>query len=312
MGSRPLAPSVLAGLHLAMFIVLGPSIARAEDPATSAELKKSGNEKMLNSDFVGALDDYERAVQLAPGEVALYYNIGRAHGLLGHHPAALAALERFEREAPPQIKARVVNFPELLASIRQHVGYLSVTCPVPAARVLMGSQIVGEAPFGKLAVEAGTAELRIEAEGYRPDARRVTVEAQRELGVACRLLRKESSGTLVVTTTPAGSLVSIDGKVLGNPPLEVPLPAGPHTVGVTRDGYDDASVPVFVSAGAENKRLEIPLQRSVPLTHRWWFWSAAAVIVAGGVVLTAALVTERSADQGTIPPGRIGTPLVRF
>jgi hypothetical protein len=36
------------------------------------------------------------------------------------------------------------------------------------------------------------------------------------------------------------------------------------------------------------------------------------VVVVGGVVLTYALLTERSADSGTIKPGQGAAPLLRF
>ena len=39
---------------------------------------------------------------------------------------------------------------------------------------------------------------------------------------------------------------------------------------------------------------------------------ALGLSLVGGIVLTAALLTEKSPDKGTIAPGQIGAPLVRF
>jgi hypothetical protein len=47
----------------------------------------------------------------------------------------------------------------------------------------------------------------------------------------------------------------------------------------------------------------------VPLTARWWFWGGIGAVVAGGVVLSVALLTERSADKGTIAPQQLSAPL---
>ena len=71
-------------------------------------------------------------------------------------------------------------------------------------------------------------------------------------------------------------------------------------------------MPVVVVAGDQNRRLEIPLQQSIPITARWWFWTGVGVVVVGGIVLTAALLTEKSPDKGTIQPGQLSAPLVRF
>jgi hypothetical protein len=282
--------------------------ASAQEP-TAADLKKSGNEKMVDSDFVGALEDYQKALALAPDDLGLLYNIGRASGLVGRHPEALQALETFDNRAPPQLKAKIAKFAELVAETRQHVGYLTVNCAVPQARVQLGAQVIGNAPLARVAVEAGAADLRIDAEGYLDDRRPVTVEGTKELSLDCRLLPKSTSGTLVVVASPNGAAISIDGRRVGDTHIELPMAAGPHTIGAMREGYESSTMPVVVAAGSV-KTLEIPLRpKTVPLTARWWFWGGIGAVVAGGVVLSVALLTERSADKGTIAPQQLSAPL---
>jgi hypothetical protein len=53
----------------------------------------------------------------------------------------------------------------------------------------------------------------------------------------------------------------------------------------------------------------MPLERSIPITSRWWFWTGAVALVAGGAALTVALLTERPASSGSIMPGQIAAPL---
>jgi hypothetical protein len=61
------------------------------------------------------------------------------------------------------------------------------------------------------------------------------------------------SGSLSVTTTPAGASVSIDGVQRGISPTTIPgLAAGSHTVLLKLSGYQDLSAPVSVTAGAVN------------------------------------------------------------
>lgn len=296
-----------AGLVLGLCAAVARSASAQETAA--AELKKSGNEKMVDSDFVGALEDYEKALALAPDDLGLLYNIGRASGLVGRHPEALRALEAFDDRAPPQLKAKIAKFAELVAETRQHVGYLTVNCAVPGARVQLGTQVIGNGPLNRVAVEAGAADLRIDAEGYLDDRRPVSVEGTKELSVDCRLLPKSSSGTLVVVATPTGAAISVDGRRVGDTRVELPMPAGPHTIAAIRDGYETSTMPIVVAAGSV-KTLDIPLRpKTVPLTARWWFWGGIGVVVAGGVALSVALLSERSADKGTIAPQQLSAPL---
>jgi hypothetical protein len=294
------------------WMTLAPS-ARAEETRSAAELKKSGNEKMDASDFVGALDDYQAALKQTPDDATLYFNIGRAHGLLGHGVDALAALEEFGKRATPEVRARA-QFEQLHAQARAKVAYLTVTCAVQGARVFVGQKLIGDAPLARTAVDASVepVRIRIEAERFREDVRALPLPGTQDTRLECRLLPKSSSGVLVVTTDPAGTTLSIDGTRAGNPPLEVPLSAGQHTVLAQRDGYEDAQVPVVVSPGDQKRTVDIKLTKSAPLTSKWWFWTTIGVVVVGGVVVTAALLTEKPADKGTIAPGQLPAPLVRF
>jgi hypothetical protein len=58
------------------------------------------------------------------------------------------------------------------------------------------------------------------------------------------------SGSLSVTTTPAGATILIDGVQRGVSPATFPdLFAGPHTLLIRMDGYADLSVPVTITKG---------------------------------------------------------------
>jgi hypothetical protein len=171
---------------------------------------------------------------------------------------------------------------------------------------------VGAAPLARKAVRAGKATLRIEADGYLSDVRPATLAGAEELRVECHLLPKSTSGTLAVTAEPPGARISIDGNFRGNDRAEVPLRAGPHAVVAQLDGYQQTTTTLVIVAGNAQK-LDLHLQPNpVPITSRWWFWGGVAVVVAGGVALGVAALTEKPADQGSIPPRQLGTPLVRF
>ena len=60
----------------------------------------------------------------------------------------------------------------------------------------------------------------------------------------------EESGSLSVTTTPAGALVYVDGAMKGVTPATIPgLSAGTHAVRLSMAGYSDLNTTITVSAG---------------------------------------------------------------
>lgn len=60
----------------------------------------------------------------------------------------------------------------------------------------------------------------------------------------------DTSGSLSVTTDPAGATIYIDGVKQGISPATIPgLSPGSHTLILKLDGYDDLSLPITISAG---------------------------------------------------------------
>lgn len=58
------------------------------------------------------------------------------------------------------------------------------------------------------------------------------------------------TGSLSVTTTPAGAFIFIDGVQRGVSPASIPgLAPGDHTILLKLDGYQDLSTPVMITAG---------------------------------------------------------------
>lgn len=71
------------------------------------------------------------------------------------------------------------------------------------------------------------------------------------------------SGTLSVTSNPAGATVSVDGKAQGNTPLAgIQLGAGTHTVTVLLPGYEDYYREVTISRNAQ-VQLQVALSKRV-------------------------------------------------
>lgn len=100
---------------------------------------------------------------------------------------------------------------------------------------------------------------------------------------------QRGTGMLVVTSTPAGARVLINGNAVGITPLEYELASGEHTLTLSHDQYAVETRAVAIRTG-ETTRVTVPLShaddggagraRTLPL----------ALMVGGGVALAAGMV----------------------
>jgi hypothetical protein len=74
--------------------------------------------------------------------------------------------------------------------------------------------------------------------------------------------------------------------------------------------YESAHVP-FVMEAQGKKELNLTLEKTPPITKRWWFWAGAAGVAAGLATVVVILIVqpERSSSTGTIEPGTVRAPL---
>jgi len=280
-------------------------------PSEAAKLKASGDDAMQRLDYAAALADYQKSYELEPNP-ALLYNEGRALQALGRYPEALDQLEAFQRDAPPDLKARVPKLDQLVREMEGKVAKLIVQSNVPGARVLVRGRTVGTTPVGRpLRLNAGRASIEVVADGYHPFKKSTVLPGGGTLEIDAKLFSKATSGVLEISSPVAGASVFVDGKRLGVVPVQTAIPSGKHRGVVRHEGYDEAETFAVVQAGGSS-RLDVPLDAPPAITSRWWFWTGVGVVVVGGVALTAALLTERSADEGDIPPGKVSGPLISF
>jgi hypothetical protein len=275
----------------------------------AAKLRAQGNEAMLAMRYTDGLAAYDQASRLMPDDAPLYYNVARARQLLGDYPEALTALETFDQKASPEQKARVGKLDALFAELRPRVSTLVLKSSVAGARVLVRNKVIGVTPLAPTRLGAGAATLQVELDGFFVESRDVVLPGGGSLELDVSLHKKSTDGLLLVATNPMGATVTVDGRLSGtaSPRLELALSAGPHEVLAHREGYDDVKLPILLSPGAQ-KELAIPMEKSVPLTRKWWFWTGIGAVVAGGIATGIMLTTEKSPGRGTLDPGRTTGP----
>jgi hypothetical protein len=280
--------------------------ARAQD-ARAAELKKKADQLFDDKRYEEAVAAYDEAYA-AHANAAVLFNRGRALQFLARYPAALDSIQRFSREAPPDVRARVPGLAALLADLEAHVSTLTIHCEVTGARVLLGGKQIGECPMAApIQVNAGPQTLEAFAEGYVPFRREIPLAGGAKENVDIVLVQRDAVAILSVTSSVSSTRISVDGTAIGVAPAEAKLPPGEHQVAVDREGYDQASTRVVLRAG-ERKEISLdPIpKKSGSVLGAWWFWTGVGVVVAAGVTATViAVSTEKSAPSGNFSPGTV-------
>jgi tetratricopeptide (TPR) repeat protein len=280
------------------------------DPLAES-LKMRGDTAMGDGRFEAALDAYRRAFAIEKSPT-LHYNRGRALQALGRNAEALDAIEAFEAEAPGELRAKVPRLAELLATLRTSVTTLRVECAVKGASVLLDSRLLGTTPLTRaVRVDIGTHRLTVESDGYLPFTRPLTLSTGSSSEVTVTLLRPSDSARLRVRSAIAGARVFLDGEAVGQAPAEVAVRAGRRVVRVEHPDFLATTVPVTLAAG-EARTVDVPLESRPGLLQKWWFWAGVGAIAAGATVSVIALTNERAPGSGSIAPGMVSAPLVRF
>lgn len=134
-------------------------------------------------------------------------------------------------------------------------GTLAVASVPAQARIYLNGQYKADAPFATNALPAGKYTIRAELRGYDPVTVTNTVTAGETTSVELRLTK--NSGTLLLSTTPAGVTVFLDGEPCGTTaPLEQQpisaqlqmdlVPQGAHKLQLSKEGYFDLTKTVEI------------------------------------------------------------------
>lgn len=176
---------------------------------------------------------------------------------------------------------------------------LMVVCATPGANIFVDGDMVGMTPLDlAVPVSPGDHSLKVTRLGFAPYIDVFSTRGKREVKVEIELI--PVSGVVHVTSTAAGSRVLIDGKYVGDAPVDVEADIGPRAVQVSKPGYRDYFQNIVAVAGQDvnvDVKLEElpddenPYKQKPPPPPKWyqkgWVWgvvAVAAVVVAGGAV----------------------------
>lgn len=136
---------------------------------------------------------------------------------------------------------------------------LRIATEPEGAEVYVDGQLQGQGPI-TADIEPGRHEVRVVADGYQEQTRRVSTDPDEKNRVDIRLKRR--TGILVVRTKPENASVQIDGETAGTPPVEKEMPVGEHQIGATAEGYDSVRKTVELGAG-ERRQVALSMRRTL-------------------------------------------------
>jgi hypothetical protein len=126
---------------------------------------------------------------------------------------------------------------------------LRVTSTPDSAAIIVDEKDTGRVTPATIVVAPGSHTVSLKLAGYAATTRTVSVAkgGQASLAIALTLTPPVAQGSLRITSTPAGAVVTIDGKrVTGTTPLTVGVALGHHTILVALSGYE-----TFTRSGVE-------------------------------------------------------------
>ncbi|UJR79050.1 hypothetical protein [Sandaracinus amylolyticus] len=274
-------------------LVLTTARAHAQAPSDAQRQVDEARRLYAELEFAGAVDAARRALG-TPGardveRASALETMGSALVVLDREEAAREAFESLFRIDPYW----AVREPSGSPRIRRFVETVRARM-VPDAALDPEIALHLEAPS---AARAGSStRVAIDVEGRPSDRATVRVLARNEGELEWRTIDAERDGERFVASVdvPAG---------VGSIELYAELRDGRDRV-VARAGGPlvPSSVPVRGDAGGS-------------IAEEWWFWAligGAVIVVGAGVAIGVAASDGGQAPGGTLPPGRVELPLLRF
>jgi hypothetical protein len=187
---------------------------RAPDKSAAQKLVTEATQRLVDGDYVGALQMYRDAyARYASPKILL--NIGTTLRQLGRNVESATTYEAYLRD-PGADEPRRADVQRILLEIDAVVGHVTVEVNDPAATVRLGGIVIEPMQLGKpIRVEPGQHTIIADRKGFRPDVLTVTLKAgeRRELKLIVR--PAEVKEVAVIVEKPVAGTQRTVALVLG-------------------------------------------------------------------------------------------------
>jgi hypothetical protein len=257
-----------------------------------------------DGNFNGALAEFQAAYDLRPSP-GLLYNIGLTQKALFRYADAVATCERYLAEETKLTPERRAEVTQLIREMNALLADVTLTVEPTGASIHIDGRDAGRAPLDKpLRLAAGSHVVDIASDGYKPVRKDLMISAGNPVTLNIRLDLIPKTGLVQISAKPPESIVRVDGKVMGYPPVSVELGAGGHQLEVQAPKFVLHSQELIVAAG-QRRDIFVELHRPPSKFYeKWYFWTPLTVAVAGGLALGLGLgLRTQDPLKGTLSPG---------
>lgn len=202
-------------------------------------------------------------------------------------------------------------FHPLQADAKKRKGSLVVYSTTLGAEIFVNGEVVGSVPFEeKIELTPGTYEVELRLRGYSSYMEKVVVRSGRIAEVEIDLIAVDG---IVRIDTPQiiDAAVHVDDDVIGSTPFDGAIPAGDHTLRITKPGFEPDIRDLRIQAGKtynlivglnpietnDDFQTPMPIAKKEEPTQEafyetWWFWTVAGVAIFTGAATGIALGLE--------------------
>jgi hypothetical protein len=152
----------------------------------------------------------------------------------------------------------------------------------PAATIYVDGTDMGPAPF-KGNVQVGRRTFTAKANGYVTAEQTTEVKYGEALNIVLGLAQERHEGKVRIEADPPGSVIEIDGRVVGSNFWEGVLPSRGYQLIVKKPGYQTFSQEIVV-ADDQTRTVKASLSKEKQTSWVWWTIGSVAVVGAGAAV----------------------------
>ncbi|WP_233498331.1 PEGA domain-containing protein [Meiothermus sp. QL-1] len=155
-----------------------------------------------------------------------------------------------ERDWVSDIAFFIVGRPAVtpVQPVQPATGTLSVNSNPQGAQVLVEGRVVGTTPLS-LVLRPGRVEVELRLAGYQIFRSAVQIRPGETTAINANLVPVVQNGVLQVSSTPQGAQVLLNGRVVGNSPLNLTVAPGSYELELRLAGYQSFRTTVAVGSG---------------------------------------------------------------
>jgi len=132
--------------------------------------------------------------------------------------------------------------------VQPGTGTLSVDSSPPGAQVLVEGRAVGNTPLS-LVLRPGRVDVELRLGGYQTFRTVAQIRPGETTVINANLIPLVQNGLLQISSNPPGAQVLLNGRVVGNAPLNLTVQPGRYEVELRLSGYQNFRATVNVSSG---------------------------------------------------------------